>query len=132
METHTRLGTFEDVLEGTTAELRAIAERLRALIDELDPACVEVPRPGESAASYGVGPKKMSEAYAYIMPQSSYVNLGFFYGTALPDPEGLLEGSGRTMRHVKIRSLEAAGQPAIRDLLRAALQERREALGPRD
>ena len=43
-------------------------------------------RLGEPAATYGLGPKKNTEGYAYIMPHAKWINLGFFRGAALPDP----------------------------------------------
>jgi hypothetical protein len=52
----------------------------------------------------------------------------FDHGRALPDPEGLLEGSGKALRHVKVRSLGEADQPALWRLLAAAIAERREGL----
>jgi hypothetical protein len=70
----------------------------------------------------------MSEAYAYIMPLKDRVNLGFYHGVDLPDPETILEGTGKRLRHVKVRSLAAAGETAVRALLTAALAERRDAL----
>jgi hypothetical protein len=48
----------------------------------------------------------MTEHYAYIGVQKSHVNLGFYYGAILPDPDGLLEGRGKKLRHLKIRSLD--------------------------
>ena len=128
MQTDTRLGTFDDVIAGFGAEVQEIARRLRALIESVHPDAVEVPRPGERTAGYGVGPKKMSETYAYIGPYREYVNLGFYQGAAVPDPDDLLEGSGKMLRHVKVRSIEDAGDPALRRLLEAALLERRTAL----
>ena len=83
---------------------------------------------GDRAATYGVGPRKMIEGYAYILPHSAWVNLGFYRGSGLPDPEGLLEGTGARMRHVKIRSLDDAQRPALRSLVAAAYAERRDAL----
>jgi hypothetical protein len=129
MRSDTTQGTFEEIVAAAPDDVRAIAERLRSLIDALDPTCVEVPRPGDRAASYGVGPKKMSEAYAYIMPQKGYANLGFYHGAMLPDPEGLLEGTGKRLRHVKVRTLDAVDAPAVAQMLLAARQERIEALG---
>ena len=63
------------------------------------------------------------------MPHAKWINLGFFRGAALPDPDGLLEGAGAAMRHVKIRSVEEARRPELLTLLTAALDERRTALG---
>ena len=42
----------------------------------------------------------------YIAATDSYVNLGFFGGATLTDPSGRIEGTGKRMRHVKVRALE--------------------------
>ena len=122
-------GSFDDLLEITNEPLRPIAVSLRGTIMRLHPEVSEVVQPGERAATYGVGPKKMSEGYAYIIPYSGWVNLGFFRGASLPDPAGLLDGAGAAMRHVKIRKLEEVGQAELHSLLAAALAERRATLG---
>ncbi len=90
---------------------------------------MEVVRLGDGAATYGVGPRKMKEGYAYIMPHKNWVNLGFYQGAVLADPAGIMEGTGKKLRHVKVRSVEDAGRPEIRALVVAALAERRQALG---
>ena len=41
-------------------------------------------------------------AFAYVNAFTAHVNVGFFRGAALPDPHGLLEGTGKSMRHVKL------------------------------
>jgi hypothetical protein len=71
------------------------------------------------------GPKKMTDGYAYIMPMRGYINLGFYQGAVLADPGRLLEGTGKGLRHVKIRSLTEANRPPVRALLAAALVRRR-------
>ena len=71
----------------------------------------------------------MLDGYAYLMPQRAWVNLGFYQGVGLPDPERLLDGAGVKMRHVKVRSLDDARRPALRALVAAALAERRAAVG---
>lgn len=129
MPSDTRLGTVDDVLGGLDPAVVAIAARLRAAIISIDPGATEQPRPGDRALSYGVGPKKMIEGYAYIMPQKGYVNLGFYHGVSLPDPHDLLEGTGKALRHVKIHRLEQVDETAVTDLIAAAVAERREALG---
>ena len=42
----------------------------------------------------------------YLATTGDYANLGFFNGAALTDPQGRIEGTGKKMRHVKVRSLE--------------------------
>ena len=126
-----RLGTFDDLLteRAETPEVAAIARQLReAIYDGLADA-VEVVRLGDGAASYGVGEKKMSQSHVYLAPKRGYVNLGFWHGAGLADPAALLEGTGKKMRHVKVRTVEEAGSEAVRDLIGAALAERRAALG---
>ena len=75
-------------------------------------------------ASYGVGPKKKSEHFCYISAQKDDVNLGFYYGAELPDPEQLLQGTGKLLRHVKIREPKAIRSRALRQLLKAATKHR--------
>jgi len=56
--------------------------------------------------------------------QTDDVNLGFYYGADLPDPEGLLQGTGKLLRHVKIREPKAIRSRALRRLLEAASTHR--------
>ena len=123
-----QLGTFDDLLRITAEPLRPIAAALRKAIVEIDPNACEVVRLGDRAATYGVGPRKMIDGYAYILPYKEWVNLGFYQGADLTDPEHVLEGSGAKMRHVKNRSLADVNRPAVRALLWDAL-ERRKATG---
>jgi hypothetical protein len=124
-----KYGTFEELMANAVPEMRPIAEQLREIVIEIDPHTVEVVRLGDNAATYGVGPKKMSEGYVYIMPFKNWVNLGFYKGADLPDPAGMLEGSGKKLRHVKVRSVEDAEKPEVRTLIEEAIAERKEALG---
>ena len=124
-----RLGTFDDLLAMTPEALRPVAAALRDAIVRLHPEARETVRLGDRAATYGIGPRKMVEGYAYIMPHAGWINLGFYQGASLPDPDGLLEGTGAAMRHVKVRSAEEAAREGLSALLAAALAERRAALG---
>ena len=129
MKFDTRRGTFEDVVRGRTPLAANICYRLRDLIEEVYPDVTEQPRPAEEHANYAIGPEKDAESFGYLCPLRDYVRLGFFYGAALPDPAGLLIGTGKRLRHIKVYSLEQAEQPEIRQLLEAAVRERKEALG---
>ena len=129
MKTIKRLGTFADVVAECPAVVKDISHALREVIGELHPDCVEVPRPGEPSSAYGFGEKKMSEAYAYIMPQKDYANLGFYHGVEIQETNPILEGSGKKLRHIKVRSVEEAKSPEVKKAVKDAIQERKLALG---
>ena len=87
----------------------------------------------------GVAPKAEEKAYrgwairlrterglVAIAGFPDHVNVKFWRGTSLADPKGLLQGTGKTVRHVKLRSVEDARRPEIRSLIRQEL-----ASGPR-
>jgi len=59
-------------------------------------------------------------AFAYVGVFTAHVNVGFFQGAELPDPGGLLEGSGKFMRHVKLRPDAEADAAALAALIEAA------------
>ena len=84
------------------------------------PHIVGAPWPKQRIIGYGVGPKKQSEHFCYIAVLKERINLGFYYGIDLPDPENLLEGTGKKLRHVKIRHAEQLTNPALRNLVEAA------------
>jgi hypothetical protein len=67
-------------------------------------------------------------ALGYVNAFTDHVNVGFYLGATLDDPAGLLEGSGRFMRHVKVRPGEGRDDEALRALMRAAYSELKERL----
>lgn len=58
----------------------------------------------------------------WIKAHTNHLSLGFFRGAELADPESLLEGTGKSMRHLKIRSAELVARSSVRDLIDAAIQ----------
>src|SRR5512145_2186382 len=59
-------------------------------------------------------------AFAYVNAFTAHVNVGFFRGAELPDPAGLLEGTGRFMRHVKLGPEREVDSTALTNLIQAA------------
>ena len=64
-------------------------------------------------------------AFAYINAFTAHVNLGFFRGAEIDDPDGLLQGSGKYMRHVKLRPGEDIDEDALRALILVAYADMR-------
>lgn len=67
--------------------------------------------------------------FAYVNAFRSHVNVGFFQGAWLADPAGLLEGTGKSMRHVKLRPGQAIDADALQELVAAAYRDIRDRLG---
>jgi hypothetical protein len=67
--------------------------------------------------------------FGYVNSFTSHVNVGFFYGAMLADPAGLLEGSGKRMRHVKLNPTRELDAAALKDLIDAAYADIRARLG---
>ena len=61
--------------------------------------------------------------FGYVNVFTSHVNVGFFRGASLPDPARLLQGSGKFMRHVKLRPGTATNAAALRTLIDTAYSD---------
>lgn len=115
---------FNEILVACSPKVQDLASRARELIRDVMPGVVEVPWPTQGIAGYGVGPKKMSEHFCYISTHKDHIDLGFNYGSELPDPEGLLAGTGKLFRHIKINTPEDLARPAVLRLLEVASTHR--------
>jgi hypothetical protein len=62
-------------------------------------------------------------AFGYVDVFRNHVNVGFFFGADLEDPAGLLEGTGKRMRHVKLRPGAAVDAVALGALIDAACSD---------
>ena len=67
--------------------------------------------------------------FGYVNSFNSHVNVGFFYGALLGDPAGLLEGSGKRMRHVKLKPGRIVNAAALGNLVDAAYLDIKVRLG---
>ena len=59
-------------------------------------------------------------AFAYVNAFKAHVNVGFFRGAEIADPDGLLEGTGKFMRHVKLRPTHDVDAKAMTKLIETA------------
>ena len=119
---------LEPLLANLSPEVAELVRAADELIRRTDPEVVRVVWPHQRTVGYGIGPKKMSEHYAYLAGYDRHLNLGCNYGAWLDDG-WLLEGTGTSMRKITVRSAEALEDPRLVPVLRAARQERIDALG---
>ena len=119
---------WDDVFGSVDEPVSSIAAALRKLVHSIHPETVECVYQGYNGVNFGFGNKMKSDAYLYVMAQKGRVNLGFFRGTSLPDPAGILEGTGKALRHIKVTNMAMVANPALTALVIAAIGERRQAL----
>ncbi|MBS1272219.1 MAG: hypothetical protein MAGBODY4_01359 [Candidatus Marinimicrobia bacterium] len=86
-------------IENQSPEWQAVLSALRALVFDAE-------RNLEEASKWNSPTYSLNENICNCMMHTDHVNLQFFNGAKLNDPKGLLEGTGKSMRHVKIHSLD--------------------------
>ena len=86
-------------------EMRGCGDDVRELLHDHHPtACVGV------------------AAFGYVNVFTNHLNVGFFRGAEIDDPRGLLEGTGKYMRHVKLRPSEGVDAEALRNLIQPRIR----------
>ena len=100
-------------------ELGAIAQHWFAVIRNCGEDVRELLHDGHPTACVG------EAAFAYVNAFKAHVNVGFFRGAEIADPAGLLEGTGRFMRHVKLAPGRAVDAPALASLIATAYADMR-------
>jgi hypothetical protein len=116
---------IDRLLREHSAELQAIERALRATIRAAFPDAIEQVDFGNKLIAFGRSMKIRGLLFA-IIAHKTHVNLQLADGANLPDPDGLIEGTGKRIRHVKIRSVEAASSAAVGAIVHAQLAARPE------
>jgi hypothetical protein len=109
--------TAEKLIESFPTQIREIIETLRAVAKSNMPGAHEFVYHG--ALNYKL-PESPGTWICYITALRNYVRLGFFFGASLSDPKELLEGTGKRMRHIKVRTVRDAGTDELAVLIRLA------------
>jgi len=95
-------------------ELRNVARALRSFVRKT------VPGMKETVNAWGIPTFEAPDPFCFYMAGKNHVTFGFHFGTSLKDPESLLEGTGRNIRHVKLRTVADLEQKSLRELVLAA------------
>ena len=114
---------IDRLLAGHSADIQAIERALRATILAELPDAVQHVDFGNKLIAFGRS-MKMSGLLFAIIAHATWVNLQLADGALLADPDGLIEGTGKRIRHVKVRSVEAAASPGVVAAIRAQLAAR--------
>lgn len=115
--------TIDDLLANYSKEIRDLILAARALILECFPHALEQVDLPSRLLAYGTSAKYADPVFT-LMPQVKWVNVGIYRALKLPDPHGLLQGTGKLHRHVKIHNLMDLKSSILRDLLQAAVNRK--------
>ncbi len=125
---------FSALVIDSPEPVRHVAAALRDLVYDVLPGTVEVVWPRQRTVGWGVGPRKFTEQFAYLLLGSAYVSLGFYHGGELVDPHQLLPSKGGhqvrgslSMRSLRLATSDDLG-PALRDLLAEAVRHQQRLL----
>lgn len=105
---------IDEWLSQRNPELAAIAREWFEVMRGCGDDVTELLHDGHPTACVG------DAAFGYVNVFSAHVNIGFFHGASLADPAGLLQGTGRFMRHVKAKPGDAPDATALRSIIQAA------------
>lgn len=108
--------TIEQILDALSSRIRSLVELAMRAIDDAAPELEVYGRENEGNIAY-----RGNQVVIVIAPHSKHVNLHFYQGVRLEDPAGLLQGSGKALRHVKLTKESDLNREAFADLLRQAV-----------
>lgn len=119
--THTPPTELIQFLKPFDRAIQKLALQLRALVlEELAP-CHENIYDAYSAVAIGYGSsERLKDGICHIAVYAQHVNLGFNHGATLDDPKGILKGTGKSIRHITIKTPADLARPEIRSYLRGA------------
>ena len=110
--------SFDDYLKDQSPKNQTIIRALRRFVKRVQPGLSEAVKWGNGCWVGADGP------VAYVYSATGYVQFGFFNGSSLKDPKGLLEGSGQYVRHTKVRDVSGIDERAFAALLKQAASSR--------
>lgn len=102
----------------------SLALALRDVVLEEAPDAIESIFKGYAVSiAFSFTGKPIKDGFCHIVTYSSYVNLGFNCGALLPDPNRVLAGTGKMIRHITIREHAELDRPFVRQYLQAAIEQ---------
>ena len=110
--------SFDDYLRDQAPKNQTIIRALRKFVRQREPKLTEAVKWGNGCWLGQTHP------VAYVYSADGYVQFGFFRGSSLKDPHGLLDGTGRYVRHIKVHTRAEIDERAFGALLRQAARAR--------
>lgn len=111
----------EDFLGESNDEVADIARAARRVVLDVRPDAVEALDRGNRIAGYATGSRATKDLWAGVAPHGHHVNLELANDALIEGPAGIIEGSGKRIRHIKLRSLGDVARPELRAALQRSL-----------
>jgi hypothetical protein len=112
--------SWDEVLSFHTVDVQAAARMLEDVIRTELPDVVVRFDPGNGLLAFGRS-MKMGDLLFAIIPHAGWVNLQLADGALLPNPDGMIDGTGKRIRHIKVATAEKARSNPVRDAVRAQI-----------
>jgi len=123
---------LDRIIAKQTPGMVKLTRQVLAKLRERFPGAVEMVYDKKRGMVVGFCPdERASNVINSIGVYSKWINLYFFEGDSLPDPDGLLQGSGHTVRHIRIDSAADLDRPAVKALMAEALKRADPPLDPK-
>jgi hypothetical protein len=129
--THLRAGRFggqaskdlDAIIARRSPEMAKLTKAVLAKLRPRFPGAVEMVYDKKNSLVIGFGPdERPSNVINSIAVYTNWINLYFFEGDTLPDPDGLLQGTGTMVRHIRVTSAADLDRPAVKALMAEALK----------
>jgi hypothetical protein len=113
----TYLATYDPQISSLTLAVRAM------VLEEAPEAIESISKGYALAIGFSFTGKPLKDGFCHIATYTGHVNLGFNRGALLPDPGGILEGTGKLIRHIPIHGENDLARPVVRRLVQAAIEQ---------
>ena len=111
------LTAYDPHLADLTLALREI------VLEEAPEAKESIVKSYAVAIGFSFTGKPMKDGFCHIVTYATHINLGFNRGALLPDPNRILAGKGKSIRHITIRNRSELDNPVVRRYLQAAIEQ---------
>jgi hypothetical protein len=125
---------LQDLLAVHDPAVAKLALAARSLILEQAPAAQELIYDAYNALSLAYGfTERLGDAFCHVAVYTHHLNLGFNRGADLDDPKGLLQGTGKRIRHLRVKQPSDLESPHVRSFVQAAIaQTQHRGAGPQE
>jgi hypothetical protein len=114
---------LDKIIAGRSPEMAKLTKAVLAKLRPRFPGAVEMVYDKKNSLVIGFCPdERASNVINSIAVYSKWINLYFFEGDSLPDPEGLLQGTGTMVRYIRLDSAADLDRPAVKALMAEALK----------